>query len=100
MEAHRSDLMIVMQPMKKKMLAVLPALALSLAAPMAHADNGTEQFTEGGIQAANNHSHDGFSGPVAETGGHQSAVVPVGGHWIGEHQNNGSNANLLNHIGH
>ncbi|WP_405848464.1 hypothetical protein [Streptomyces sp. NBC_01518] len=84
--------------MKKIILPLLSALALSLAAPAAYADGDPiGDFVDGGIQAANNHNHATAGFPVTETGGQQIAVVPVGGHWVGQHQNNMSNANVINH---
>lgn len=74
LEGHRRRHMIVIQLMKKTMLVVLPALALSFAAPMAHADEGPR--LKGPINAANNHGHATLPGPVPNL--HEVAALPVG----------------------
>ncbi|MCJ0871173.1 hypothetical protein [Streptomyces sp. AP-93] len=78
--------------MKKIMLAVLPVLALSLAAPVAHADNDSN--FGGGVNAANN-----WNFTAAAVCQQETAVVPVLGDWAGDHANNCSNGNVIDHSG-
>ncbi|RJQ71699.1 hypothetical protein D5S17_27600 [Pseudonocardiaceae bacterium YIM PH 21723] len=60
-------------------------------------DNNTQQFTEGGIQAANNFDHATCICPVPLTGGQTIAVVPALSKYRGIHHNNLSNGNLVEH---
>ncbi|MFD5090998.1 hypothetical protein ACFWMR_10390 [Amycolatopsis thailandensis] len=46
-------------------------------------DHNTQQFTEGGIQAANNFNHATCICPVPLTGGQEIAVVPALAHYNG-----------------
>ncbi|MFD5090986.1 hypothetical protein ACFWMR_10320 [Amycolatopsis thailandensis] len=55
--------------------------ALISATPALAQDNNTQQFTEGGIQAANNHNFATCICPVPLTGGQQIAVVPALGNY-------------------
>ncbi|MGW3913483.1 hypothetical protein ACWEBX_18495 [Streptomyces sp. NPDC005070] len=78
--------------MKKiMMLAVLPAAALALAAPVAHADNDSNFGS--GVNAANNWNFSAASVCLQEL-----AVVPVGGAWVGDALNHCVNGNVLNHL--
>ncbi|MFD5621689.1 hypothetical protein [Streptomyces yangpuensis] len=79
--------------MKKIMTAaVLTAAALGLAAP-AHADNDSN--FGGGVNAANNWNFTAAAVCLQEV-----AVVPVMGDWVGDHANNCSNGNVIDHSGH
>ncbi|WP_207898075.1 hypothetical protein [Amycolatopsis pittospori] len=69
--------------------------AAAVTAGSASADDDVQQFTEGGIQAANNFDHATCICPVPLTGGQQIAVVPVLSNYKGTHQNNLSNGNLV-----
>ncbi|MEU5231709.1 hypothetical protein OG944_04075 [Streptomyces anulatus] len=83
--------------MKKIILPVLSALALSLAAPAAYADGDPiGDFVQGGTPAANNHNHATLDFPVTESLEQQIAAVPVGGNWVGNHHTNTSNGNVIN----
>ncbi|WP_208636074.1 hypothetical protein [Amycolatopsis thailandensis] len=73
----------------------LAAGAAAVTAGSASAADDTQQFTEGGIQAADNFAHATCICPVPLTGGQQIAVVPVLGDYKGTHQNNLSNGNLV-----
>lgn len=77
--------------MKKIMFAALPALAVSLAAPVAHADNDSGS---GGVNAANNWNFTEAAVCLQEV-----AVVPVLGDWAGDHVNSCSNGNVIDHSG-
>ncbi|MFG2371098.1 hypothetical protein ACGFY9_06435 [Streptomyces sp. NPDC048504] len=78
--------------MKKTLTAVaFLAGALALATP-AHADNDTN--FGGGTNAANN-----WNFTAAATCLQEVAVVPVLGHWVGDHANNCSNGNVIDHSG-
>lgn len=80
------------QAMKKIMTAaVLTAAALGLAAP-AHADNDSN--FGGGVNAANNWNFTAAAVCLQEV-----AVVPVMGDWVGDHANNCSNGNVIDHSG-
>lgn len=72
------------------MLAMLPAAALALAAPAAHADNDTDFGP--GVNAANNWNFSAASVCFQEL-----AAVPVGGAWAGDTMNHCTNGNVLNH---
>ncbi|WP_033285314.1 hypothetical protein [Streptomyces sp. NRRL F-525] len=75
--------------MKKiMMLAMLPAAALALAAPAAHADNDSNFGP--GVNAANNWNFSAASVCFQEL-----AAVPVGGAWAGDTVNNCVNGNVL-----
>ncbi|MFD3585837.1 hypothetical protein [Streptomyces sp. NPDC058683] len=79
--------------MKKIMLAVLPALALSLAAPVAHADNDSN--FAGPVNAADNWN---FSAGVVCM--QEVAIVPaLAGTpgYVGDQDNNCSNGNVIDH---
>ncbi|MEV6677011.1 hypothetical protein AB0N09_09095 [Streptomyces erythrochromogenes] len=71
--------------------AVLTAAALGLAAP-AHADNDSN--FGGGVNAANNWNFTAAAVCLQEV-----AVVPVMGDWVGDHANNCSNGNVIDHSG-
>ncbi|MFE6909728.1 hypothetical protein [Streptomyces erythrochromogenes] len=78
--------------MKKIMTAaVLTAAALGLAAP-AHADNDSN--FGGGVNAANNWNFTAAAVCLQEV-----AVVPVMGDWVGDHANNCSDGNVIDHSG-
>lgn len=76
--------------MKKIILVALPALALALATPAAHADNDSNFGS--GVNAANNWNFSAASVCFQEL-----AVVPVGGAWTGDTANHCTNGNVLNH---
>ncbi|UUU40187.1 hypothetical protein [Streptomyces sp. NBC_00162] len=78
--------------MKKIMAAAaLTVAALSLAVP-AHADNDSN--FGGGVNAANNWNFTAAAVCLQEV-----AVVPVLGDWVGDHANNCSNGNVIDHSG-
>ncbi len=78
--------------MKKIMYAaVLTVAALGLAAP-AHADNDSN--FGGGVNAANNWNFTAAAVCLQEV-----AVVPVLGDWVGNHHDNCSNGNVVDHSG-
>ncbi|MGW5738359.1 MULTISPECIES: hypothetical protein [Streptomyces] len=70
-------------------LAGLVLGSIAMAAP-AHADNDSN-FGEG-ANAANNWDFTAAAVCLQEL-----AVVPVGGDWTGDHQNNCSNGNVVDH---
>ncbi|GLW71035.1 hypothetical protein Kpho02_33340 [Kitasatospora phosalacinea] len=71
--------------------AALPLLALTAAAP-AQADNDS---TFGGlVDAVNNWNFTAAAVCLQEV-----AVVPVLGDWVGDHVNNCSNGNVIDHSG-
>ncbi|MFJ4823306.1 hypothetical protein ACIP5L_08485 [Streptomyces bacillaris] len=78
--------------MKKIMIAALPVLALSLAAPVAHADNDSN--FGGGVNAANNWNFTAAAVCLQEV-----AVVPTMGDYVSDHVNNCSNGNVIDHSG-
>ncbi|MFJ9687901.1 hypothetical protein ACIRRX_19740 [Streptomyces bacillaris] len=78
--------------MKKIMIAALPVLALSLAAPVAHADNDSNFGS--GVNAANNWNFTAAAVCLQEV-----AVVPVMGDHVSDHVNNCSNGNVIDHSG-
>ncbi|MFJ7190834.1 hypothetical protein [Streptomyces bacillaris] len=78
--------------MKKIMIAALPALALSLAAPVAHADSDSN--FGGGVNAADNWNFTAAAVCLQEV-----AVVPVLGDYASDHVNNCSNGNVIDHSG-
>ncbi|MEU2764368.1 MULTISPECIES: hypothetical protein [Actinomycetes] len=82
--------------MKKIMLAALPALALSLAASTAHADEAAGSL-DGGISAENNFDHATSLGPVPLTGDQQIALVPVLASYVWSQKNSLANSSLLDH---
>lgn len=67
------------------------AAALTLATP-AHADNDSN--FGGGANAANNWNFTAAAVCLQEV-----AVVPVLGDWVGDHANNCSNGNVIDHSG-
>lgn len=71
--------------------AALPLLALAVAAP-AQADNDSN--FGGGVNAANNWNYTAAAVCLQEV-----AVVPVLGDWVGDHVNNCSNGNVIDHSG-
>lgn len=71
--------------------AALTVAALSLAAP-AHADNDSN--FGGGVDAANN-----WNFTAAATCLQEVAVVPVFGDQVGEHANNCTDGNVIDHSG-
>ncbi|MEU9236029.1 hypothetical protein [Streptomyces subrutilus] len=77
----------------KKIIAIA-AIALSAAAMSApaHADNDSN--FGGGVNAANNWNFTAAAVCLQEV-----AVVPVMGDWIGDHWNNCSNGNVIDHSG-
>ncbi|MGY4389822.1 hypothetical protein ACVWXB_003121 [Streptomyces sp. TE12347] len=78
------------QPMKKIVsAAALTVAALALATP-AHADNDSN--FGGGVNAANNWNFTAAAVCLQEV-----AVVPVLGDWVGDHANNCSNGNVIDH---
>lgn len=77
------------------MIAVLPALALSLAAPMAHADDDSN--FQGPVSAADNWNFSTLPSPVPEILGQEVAKVPVLGSYVGSQKNNAANGNVLDH---
>ncbi|WP_405942199.1 hypothetical protein [Streptomyces sp. NBC_00207] len=78
--------------MKKIMTAAaLTLAALSLGAP-AHADNDSN--FGGGVNAANNWNFTAAAVCLQEV-----AVVPVLGDWVGDHTDNCSNGNVIDHSG-
>lgn len=84
--------MIVAAVMRKIITTVTFAMAaLAMAAP-AHADNDTN--FGGGVNAANNWNFTAAAVCLVEV-----AVVPVLGDWVGDHANNCSNGNVIDHSG-
>lgn len=76
--------------MKKTLVTALLALgALGIAAP-AHADD--DSGFGGGVNAADNWNFTSAAVCLQEV-----AVVPVLGDWVGDHVNNCSNGNVLDH---
>ncbi|MFF5424044.1 MULTISPECIES: hypothetical protein [unclassified Streptomyces] len=69
--------------------AALVLASVALAAP-AHADN--DDNFGGGINAANN-----WNFTAAAVCYQELATVPVLGDWVGDHANNCSNGNVINH---
>ncbi|HEY8986996.1 MAG TPA: hypothetical protein VIU15_46435 [Streptomyces sp.] len=78
--------------MKKIVFAVLPLAALALAAGPAQAD-GDSNFGDG-VSAADNWNFTAGAVCMQEV-----AVVPVLGDWVGDHVNNCSNGNVVDHSG-
>jgi hypothetical protein len=78
--------------MKKIMLMVVPVFALSFATPIAHADDGP---FDGAVAAADNWN---FSAGVVCL--QEVAIVPalsgIPG-YVGDHDNNCSNGNVIDH---
>ncbi|MFF1353682.1 hypothetical protein [Streptomyces sp. NPDC058297] len=72
-------------------LAGLVLGSIALAAP-AHADNDSN--FGGGVNAANNWNFTAAAVCLQEV-----AVVPVLGDWVGDHANNCSNGNVIDHSG-
>ncbi|MEV7522392.1 hypothetical protein [Streptomyces sp. NPDC091371] len=70
--------------------AALTVAALALAAP-AHADDNDSNFG-GGVNAANN-----WNFTAADVCLQEVAVVPALGDWVGDHANNCSNGNVIDH---
>ncbi|MFI8963922.1 hypothetical protein ACIGO8_17615 [Streptomyces sp. NPDC053493] len=70
----------------------LLAAALSATATPAFADNDSN--FGGGVNAANNWNFTAAAVCLAEV-----AVVPVAGDWVGDHVNNCSNGNVIDHSG-
>ncbi|WP_371674880.1 hypothetical protein [Streptomyces sp. NBC_01276] len=77
-----------------KKIITLAALALTVAtmATPAHADNDSNFGA--GINAANNWNFTAAAVCLQEV-----AVVPVLGDWVGDHTNNCSNGNVIDHSG-
>ncbi|RST00362.1 hypothetical protein EF910_32010 [Streptomyces sp. WAC07149] len=77
----------------KKIIAItaLTLAGVGLAAP-AYADNDSN--FGGGINAANN-----WNFTAGEVCLQEIAVVPVMGDWVGNHANNCSNGNVIDHSG-
>jgi hypothetical protein len=78
--------------MKKIITVALMALAAAAMSVPAHADNDSN--FGGGINAANNWNFTAAAVCLAEV-----AVVPVLGDWVGDHANNCSNGNVIDHSG-
>ncbi|MFJ9381110.1 hypothetical protein [Streptomyces sp. NPDC101455] len=79
--------------MKKIMLAVIPALTLAFAAPVAHADDDSN--FSGPVNAADNWNF--TAGVVCMQ---EVAIVPVlsgTNGYVGDHENNCSNGNVIDH---
>ncbi|TGB06467.1 hypothetical protein [Streptomyces sp. MZ04] len=72
-------------------LAVLSIATLALASP-AHADN--DDNFGGGMNAANNWNFTAAAVCLQEV-----AVVPALGDWVGDHANNCSDGNVIDHAG-
>ncbi|GAA2119366.1 hypothetical protein GCM10009759_67390 [Kitasatospora saccharophila] len=77
----------------KKIIA-LGALSLSLLALTAPAQADNDSNFGGGVNAANNWNFTAAAVCLAEV-----AVVPVLGDWVGDHVNNCSNGNVIDHSG-
>ncbi|MHC5904859.1 hypothetical protein ACVNF4_13280 [Streptomyces sp. S6] len=78
--------------MKKIVFAVLPLAALVLAAGPAHADNDSNFGS--GVNAADN-----WNFTAADVCIQELAVVPALSDWTGDHKNNCSNGNVIDHSG-
>jgi hypothetical protein len=78
--------------MKKIITVAVMALAAAAMSVPAHADNDSN--FGGGINAANNWNFTAAAVCLAEV-----AVVPVLGDWVGDHANNCSNGNVIDHSG-
>lgn len=74
------------------MLAALPVLALALGAPAAHADSDSN--FGGGVNAPNNWNFTAGDVCLQEV-----AVVPALGNRAGDHPNNCTNGNVIDHSG-
>ncbi|GAA4967725.1 hypothetical protein GCM10023205_35890 [Yinghuangia aomiensis] len=73
-------------------LGALTLLASGLATVPAHADNDSN--FGGGVNAANNWNFTAAAVCLQEV-----AVAPVLGDWVGDHANNCSNGNVIDHSG-
>ncbi|GLZ30348.1 hypothetical protein Lesp02_25370 [Lentzea sp. NBRC 105346] len=79
--------------MRKTMSAVVVTVAaMALTAGVAQADNDSN--FGGGVNAANNWNFTAAAVCLQEV-----AVVPVLGDWVGDHVNNCSNGNVIDHSG-
>ncbi|RKT02365.1 hypothetical protein BX286_0265 [Streptomyces sp. 3211.6] len=78
--------------MKKIITVTALALAAAAMAAPAHADNDSN--FGGGINAANNWNFTAAAVCLQEV-----AVVPTLGDWVGNHANNCSNGNVIDHTG-
>ncbi|MFJ1936764.1 hypothetical protein ACIOGZ_29410 [Kitasatospora sp. NPDC088160] len=78
--------------MKKMITVAVMALAATAMAVPAHADNDSN-FGQG-VNAANNWNFTAAAVCLMEV-----AVVPVLGDWVGDHHNNCSNGNVIDHSG-
>ncbi|MEU3057671.1 hypothetical protein [Streptomyces griseus] len=74
--------------MKKIVLTALPVLALALAAPVAHADDGAG--LGGGAEAANN-----WNFAAAEVCPQELAIIPAMANYVSDEVNNCSNGNVV-----
>ncbi|WP_062438020.1 hypothetical protein [Herbidospora daliensis] len=79
--------------MKKTLMTVVLALGVAWTAGAAHADDPDSNFG-GGVNAANNWNFTAAAVCLQEV-----AVVPVLGDWVGNHVNNCSNGNVIDHSG-
>ncbi|WP_431677039.1 hypothetical protein [Kitasatospora sp. KL5] len=75
-----------------KKITALCALTLALLAPAASARADNDSNFGGGVNAANNWNFTAAAVCLAEV-----AVVPVLGDWVGDHVNNCSNGNVIDH---
>jgi hypothetical protein len=80
--------------MKTLLAAVLTGLLITAAVTPAQADGGNDSNFGGGVNAANNWNFTAAAVCLQEV-----AVVPVLGDWVGNHANNCSNENVIDHSG-
>ncbi|MEU1861804.1 hypothetical protein [Streptomyces gardneri] len=73
-------------------VAALVVASVAFAAPAAHADNDTNFGS--GVNAANN-----WNFTAADVCIQELAVVPALSDWTGNHKNNCSNGNVIDHSG-
>ena len=80
--------------MKKTFVTALLALgAAGIASPALATDDPASNFGQG-VNAANNWNFTAAAVCLQEV-----AVVPVLGNWVGDHANNCSNGNVIDHSG-
>lgn len=82
----------VVTGMKKIITVAAMALAATAMAVPAHADNDADFGS--GVNAANN-----WNFTAAAVCQQELAVVPILGDWVGDHVNNCSNGNIIDHSG-
>ncbi|WBO63417.1 hypothetical protein [Streptomyces camelliae] len=75
-------------------IAAVALAAIGLATP-AFADDGNDGDFGSGVNAANN-----WNFTAADACLQELAVVPALGDWTGNHRNNCSNGNVIDHSGH